>query len=381
MSAPVRSAVATRPEAREAAEEMLSHGGSAIDAALAGYLASAGAMPWALMAPLLVVVAGVGSGVRFVDGRARQPGKGLERPRRFSAEKDVPAVSLLSVPSSPIALSLAAGTFGTAAFSQLAGYGVRAARKEGAEQRARMIEKVAQAKVLSVTDREFQSELKTRAPRIDGALLGPEDFEELSSEIAQPGPSMAFAGHRVLTAPWTDEGAMAGVVEGGRGVVLAADNRGGLAAVIFERPARTLPLYDGDIELPLLAQPLLKGVPRLRPGASLPMAMPVAVVTNEARSVALAASTRRTIDEAQLELLLAQGQSVIGWGVENAERTNEVLLVRTGSLARRRDLRARWPHHKGGQRFSVPTRRFRRTEASTRVALQSSRRVIPIGSA
>jgi hypothetical protein len=332
VSAPDRVAIASRPEAREAAEEMLGQGGSALDAALAGYLASAGATPWALMAPVLITVAGVGSGVRFVDGRARQPGQGLERPQRFADEAKVPAQALVSVPTAPVALALAVASFGSKPLSQLVAAGVRFARADGADSRASMLERLAQAKVLMLLDRGLQSEIRSRLPRIEGALLGSEDFESLSPEVAVGGAPQAFAGRKVLMAPWSGDAGLTAVVENGRGVVLAADARGGLAAVVFERPERNLSLFDGQIELPMLAQPILKGVPRLKPGAVLPMAAPVVVVLEGPSAVALAASTRRTVDEAQLEQLVSRGDGPLaGWGEGNqggAERSSDVLVVR-----------------------------------------------------
>src|SRR4051812_45359716 len=92
--------VASDADARRAAEERLADGGTAAEAALAGWFAIAGASTWGLFAPMTLAVAGGGGGIRFVDGRARQPGKGFDRPVRYPAGKEPPAVSRAAVPGS-----------------------------------------------------------------------------------------------------------------------------------------------------------------------------------------------------------------------------------------------------------------------------------------
>lgn len=303
MSALHRVALASTPEAREAAEEVLAQAGAAVDAVIAGFAAAAAVHPWVLFAPVTVAVAGVGSGVRFIDGRARQPGQGFERPLRHPDDASVPPIALVSAPVTPAALALAHAMFSRAPWSTIAAPALRVAKREGASSRAALLAELASKKALMLSDRTLLTELRARVARIDGALLGPEDLEAPSLESAQGTPH-AFGARPGLVAPWAFDEALAGVTEAGRLLVVAADPSGGLAAVVADRPARVLPLFDGEIELPLLAQPMLKGVPRVRPGAPLPMAAPCAIAIDGDRPFAAVASARRSIDDQRVEALL-----------------------------------------------------------------------------
>src|SRR5690606_10692291 len=71
---------ASDPIAAEAAQQALDDGGRAADAAIAGFLAAAGAREAVLLAPTVALVGGLGAGTRLLDGRAVQPGAGAKRP-------------------------------------------------------------------------------------------------------------------------------------------------------------------------------------------------------------------------------------------------------------------------------------------------------------
>jgi gamma-glutamyltranspeptidase/glutathione hydrolase len=74
-------ALATDELVQEAARAELVQSKSAVAAVAAGFFAAAGRHPGVLLAPLTLLVAGVGAGGRAFDGRLRQPGLGVKRPR------------------------------------------------------------------------------------------------------------------------------------------------------------------------------------------------------------------------------------------------------------------------------------------------------------
>lgn len=311
------------PEAREAAEACLRDGGAAVDAAIAAFFALAGVTPWGLLAPVSFVVAGSGAGVRFVDGRARQPGKGIERPVRFADPASVPTFARASVPGSLGAIATAAAMFGTQTLAALAAYGSKPAKKLGATERAALLVRVGAAKAWALQDRSFGAELAERVPRFEGALLGPDDLELGSVEVCPREPSLSIAGLQAVVAPWDEQ-----APEHPRVIVLVA-HRGMSAGLVVEHVPRSIPMFEGQIELPALAAPILKGVPRLKAGAPLPMRAPLAVLVQKERPVALVAATSGELDEAEVSSMLTPPEG--GWGAEELVlRASRSLGVRLG---------------------------------------------------
>lgn len=295
-----RAAITNHPDAQEAADECLRAGGTAVDAALAGYFALAGATTWALLSPVTVLVAGGGAGVRFVDGRARQPGQGIERPLRYADAGSPPLLALASAPATAAALSQTASQFGRDTLVRLAAYGVRAARKQGARARAALIERVGSAKSWALQDRSFLAEVAERVPRFEGALLQPSDLAIEAVDVAQGEPSTLLAGHPLALPPWHDPTAH----PAGTALVLTTE-RGGMAGLLAMRPARTIALFDGEVDLPALAAPAIKGVPRLRPGSPLPVAAPLVALLERERATHLIGSLDADLDGDDIETLLA----------------------------------------------------------------------------
>ena len=320
MSRPGCVASSSLPVGREAAEACLAAGGTAIDAALAGYFAVAGAISWALLAPVSIVMAGSGTGTRFVDGRCRQPGKGIDKPVRYADESKVPPAVRAAVPGSISAITIGAAPFARETTVALASYGIQVALKEGATARAELIERVGQAKAWALLDRGFLAEMNERVPRFEGALLGQLDLEEVPAEVlaGQPAANGPFS---MARPPWADDPAMAGVEEGQRLFVLAADNWGGLAGLVIEGAKHAISLFGGEVDLPGLAVPLLKGVPRPKPGATLPMSAPIGILFDGELPVSIAVSTRRRLDLDHLDEALHE------WGTSQVSRAHDVVVV------------------------------------------------------
>ncbi|MGA7118553.1 MAG: hypothetical protein WBY94_00575, partial [Polyangiaceae bacterium] len=82
-------AVASESHVAQAARDGLSFG-NAVDAVVAGVLVAAAESPSVFLGPFQMLVAGAGAGVRAIDGRVRQPGLGVPRPRGLLAGERVP---------------------------------------------------------------------------------------------------------------------------------------------------------------------------------------------------------------------------------------------------------------------------------------------------
>ncbi|MCU0656977.1 MAG: hypothetical protein MUF64_17495 [Polyangiaceae bacterium] len=239
MARGAREAITNHPIAQEAADECLKEGGSAVDAVLAAFFAIAGATPWGFLAPTTVLVAGSGFGVRAVDGRARQPGQGVERAVRYNDDDSVPLIARASASATPAAISAAASTFGRETLARLAPIGARIARKQGAKQRAQMLTRFGSAKAWVLQDRSLLAEVAERIPRFEGALLQPVDLAIEGVDVL-PCETTSLAGTSAALPPWHDPSAARPPLDPTlpppfRLLALASD-RGSLAALLLDQP-------------------------------------------------------------------------------------------------------------------------------------------------
>jgi gamma-glutamyltranspeptidase/glutathione hydrolase len=302
-----RDAISNHPVAQDAADECLLAGGTAVDAVLAAYFALAGATPWALLAPLTILVAGSGSGVRAVDGRARQPGLGIERPVRYSDEAAAPLLARASAPATAAAVSVASSMFGHEPLPRLATLGARIARKQGARERAALITRFGSARAWVLQDRTFLAEVAERVPRFEGALLQPADLAIEGADVLPCEPSLKLAGVQAALPPWHDLAAPSASSTDPSPLLVLASERGNLAALFLHHPGRAIPLFEGEVELPAVGQPVLRGVPRLKPGSPLPLAVPLAVLLEDARAThVVGATVGEQIREEEVEMVLTQ---------------------------------------------------------------------------
>lgn len=349
MSKGSREALTNHPIAQEAAHKCLQAGGSAVDAVLAAYFAFAGATSWGLLAPVSILLAGSGSGIRAIDGRARQPGQGIERPIRYDNRESAPLIARASAPATVAAIGTAATMFGQETLSSLALNGARIARKLGARKRAELITRIGSAKSWMLQDRSFLHEIAERVPRFEGALLQPSDLAIGNTEVAPCEASHSLAGSQAALFPWHDPSAPAplpttplpstvellaeGVeldtsshflgLSGSFRLLTLVTERGSLAALLLQQPEHTIALFDGEVDLPVLGQPVLKGVPRLRPGSPLPLSAPLAVLFDGPRPTSIVASLDADFKESELEkLLLPKGEEKL------TERVGNTLIVR-----------------------------------------------------
>ena len=113
-----RAVGASEGSAGEAAREALAFG-NAVDAVVAGVLMAAAETPSVFLGPVQILVGGHGAGLCAVDGRVRQPGLGMTRPRGVPAGEPVPAPAWVGVPALPGALALVVASLGSVRLGRL----------------------------------------------------------------------------------------------------------------------------------------------------------------------------------------------------------------------------------------------------------------------
>src|SRR5581483_10997081 len=84
-----KAAAATDRYVAAAARDALAQG-NAVDAVLTAVLVAAARSPAVFLGSLQVLVGGAGAGLLAIDGRVRQPGAGVPRPRGFVGDGAVP---------------------------------------------------------------------------------------------------------------------------------------------------------------------------------------------------------------------------------------------------------------------------------------------------
>lgn len=255
------------PVCEAAAADELGRGGTAIDAALAGYFAAAGAFPGVLLGSVTMLLGGTGSGDRAFDGRVRQPGKNAKRPRGILPGEEPPSAARVGVPCSVPALAVALGYGARATLGRLVQGGVALARERGAERRALLLSRVGEVGALAFHEAELSRALVRAFGAPSGGALTPADFappERLDLPALREGSR--------LTAPW----AAAATAPLSRGAcVSAVDVTGLFAAVAFDCQPEAVYVDELELSAPLLAIPTLRGVPRTSPGAAIPAAAPI----------------------------------------------------------------------------------------------------------
>lgn len=301
MSPRLRSlARSSDPVCEVVAAEEIARGTTALDAVLAGYFAAAGAYPGVLLGPVTLLLGGTGTGDRAFDGRVRQPGKNAKRPRGTLPGEEPPKAARVGVPYSVPALAVAASYGASASLSRLVQPGVALARERGAERRAGVLERVGEVGALAFSEPELSRALVRAFGAPNGGLVTPGDFAKPSGlDVAALRGDVG--GGPALTAPWAADGAPPFA----RGVCVSAiDVNGMFVAAAFECQPEALYVEELELSAPLVAQPTLRGVPRLAPGAALPAPAPIwisydamgsanALWTAPAASAVAQAQTRR----------------------------------------------------------------------------------------
>jgi gamma-glutamyltranspeptidase/glutathione hydrolase len=267
-----RAAAASETHVAHAARETLTGGANAVDAVIAGVLAAAAASPGVFLGPLQVLIAGAGAGLIAADGRLRQPGLGGVRPRGALAGAAIPAPARVAVPALPATLAAVLASFGTSTLRKLATPAIKDARAAGAKNRASVLDAFSRRGAPALADEAHATALLAVAGRAAGGLLTIDDLGEVRPEIASVVESrLRPAGW--LQAPWRAEGLTASHVH----VVAAADHKGLVCIACYESPEDGLPIPELGLIAPAAAEPVLRGLPRVRPGEPRPAAAPIAL--------------------------------------------------------------------------------------------------------
>jgi len=287
-------AVASEPVAAEAAQAYLQAGGDAIGAVVSGFFAAAGQAPGVLFGPLALLTAQVGAGVRAFDGRQRQPGLELRRPRGLTPEDTAPPAARVAAPSSIAALLVALRYGEQAPLGKVVSGGVLLAKQLGCERRAAVLDQIQRLGAAALAAPAISRALIHLAGPSEGGSLGSADLAAIP-ELDQPARSVDNtrvapwdSGRpdpaRVSEADWNDQLAR-------QQGLCARDARGGLAALCYDRATQGLFVAELELLLPLNAVPPRRGVPRVSPGSFLPAPTPLAIEVSPT-AIPLSASVR-----------------------------------------------------------------------------------------
>lgn len=284
--------------AGEAADECLLSGGSAVAAVLSGFFAAAGAYSGVLLGPLSVLVAGVGGGARAFDGRLRQPGHGVKRPRGFVEGEPIPPSAYVAVPGAIAAAAVALAYEGQGGLGPLVRHGIQRAERAGAETRAELLKVVRGQGAQAFADSAFVRPLLHVGGASEGGLLTSTDFAQLTASIDQQ--AVAHSSDEAwFETPWASEmeGDNLPNIDGNQIVVVAFDSRGVAAAASFLRVREGVSLDAMELVAPRAAIPVRRGITRVVPGTSIACPVSVAIQIEGGRpTTVVAAPGKRRLD-------------------------------------------------------------------------------------
>jgi len=297
---PRSAAAASEPHVAQAARDALARGNAA-DAVVAALLVAAAEHPAVLLGPAQILVGGGGAGLRAIDGRVRQPGSGVPRPRGLLPGEEVPPAARVGVPALPSALALALAAAGTQSLPRVARAAIDLALARSAP-RAQVLDALSRRGPSAMAEESIAGELTAVAGRsAHGALSQP--------DLASVRPAIVSCDERnlepegVLCVPWRSEGrADASNTQ----VVAAADPRGLVAVACYETGAAGVEVPALGLRAPPFAAPVLRGEARVRPGAPRPAAAPIAIrLVRGVPDVGLGLATLPNAEASVLEVLAA----------------------------------------------------------------------------
>jgi hypothetical protein len=315
------AAIANDPVADEAAQEYLLSGGSAVGAVLSGFFAAAGAHSGVLLAPVSMLIAGVGAGARAFDGRLRQPGRGTKRPRGFKSGEEIPNAARVAVPAGVGALLVAHAYDASQRLSSIMKAGISRAERTGAEGRGDLLRRVRAVGAGATAEAAFVRPMLRVAGPSQGGLVTPSDFGAVN-DIDQPVAERKVGGLTLSEPPWAQEWEGDAQDLGIGCAVCAVDVRGVFAVLSYRRVVDGLVIDELDLEAPLIAVPVRRGVKRVAPAAPLPAPAPIGIVRDAsgAPSEVIAAPTAPQLDETALSGRLLR--------LRRSPATQEVQIVR-----------------------------------------------------
>jgi hypothetical protein len=291
-----KAAAASEAHVAEAARAMLSRGGNAVDAVVAGVFMAAAESAGVLLGPIQLLAGGSGAGLIAIDGRVRQPGLGVQRPRGFLTNEQVPDAARVGVPALPAALATALASLGVMTLLRAASPALDRARSRSPE-RARLLEAIARRGAPALTEDQVASEVTAVAGRASRGLVTPEDLAAVRPVIVRC-DDRTLEPSGGLTVPWPTQAGQDGSFTH---VVAAIDGRRLAAVACYEVPADGVAVSALGLVAPRAASPVLRGKPRVAPGEPRPAAAPIALrarrgLVDLALGVAMAAEAGKWLD-------------------------------------------------------------------------------------
>ena len=271
-------ATASDAHAAEAATSLLTRG-NAVDAVIAGVFAAAAASPSVLLGPVQILLGGAGLGLRAIDGRTQQPGRGVARPRGFTSAAEIAPASRVGVPALPAALASTLATSGASTLNQV----MAPALAIATDVRKSVLKRILQRGPAALADDFIASELVAVAGRIAGGVLTKEDLDELRPPyLTCEMHDLPEGVRRAAFVPWRVDAILGSGTETPLDttrtrIVAAADHKGLLAIACYEVHEMGLPIPELDLVAPFTAAPVLRGQTRVRPGEARPSAAPIAI--------------------------------------------------------------------------------------------------------
>lgn len=322
-----RAAGGSEAHVAQAAREAIIRG-NAVDAVVTAILVAAAESPGVLLGPVQLLVGGAGAGLLAVDGRVRQPGLGIPRPRGVVAGNAVPLAARVGVPALPVALATVLASAGGMTLQRVTAPAVERARAISAE-RATVLRGFARRGAAVMTDEAIANELVAVAGRAAGGMLTHDDLAAVRPVVvACDEPSLAPGG--ILRVPWRE-----GTREGaGTQVVAAADGRGLAAIACYEVPIEGLPVAPLGLVAPAFASPVMRGETRVKPGEPRSAPAPIALRSRRGVLVMALGVAQAEGPEVLLEGLLAGlGDAAALLEAVRSCPGRPVLITRTGEAA------------------------------------------------
>lgn len=236
---------------------------NAVDAVICGVLVAAARSPGVAMGSVQLSVGGPGTGFHAVDGRVRQPGFGVPRPRGFEDIRDIPAAARVAVPTFAPALAGTLGTFGTWTATQAANLAMPFAGKSA---RTAWLKLFGHRGGTLLVGTDIGQAVLVAGGRLAGGVVTQEDMLRATTEVRASEATNLGGDAWLHTIPWGEAGEEDLNYSQ---VVAAVDGRGTFAVATFEDRQDGVYVAELDMHLPGLASPVLRGVPRVRPGQTL----------------------------------------------------------------------------------------------------------------
>jgi hypothetical protein len=226
------------------------------------------------------------------------------------------------VPAGVGALLVAHAYDGSQRLSSIMKAGISRAERSGAEGRGDLLRRIRAIGAGATAEAAFVRPMLRVAGPSQGGLVTPSDFGAMN-DIDQSAIERRVGALNLSEPPWAQEWEDDDAQELGIGcAVCAVDVRGVFAVLSYRRVVDGLVIDELDLEAPLLAVPVRRGVKRVAPAAPLPAPAPIAIVRDAsgAPSEVIAVPTALRLDEAAL------GGRVLR--LRRSPATQEVQIVR-----------------------------------------------------